>query len=429
MMFPIITVQGLSIPRNTLPEEQVQVLIDRNLITIDNDSGYKVLFVGCIEVGKNIIISLPYGFSATQLPTRYGEFSNFKPFIIKLIKCIRIFQHHFSAHKEIVSSGKLGASFSLIEDFEENGFITKYIKSNTVNGCGSINWNKTIKSFQPFKVGDSWLYKDVVTRNNIHHDNHELILVHKWALTKAIEYSSLLTDSHESIEAEVECHLTEAEVTEIVTRIYPKSTKDRDIYVLDLVLQLLDEQKITEFSAIYTTSFHVIWEVALQAVLDHEPALKEKAPQVTWNDDDIINKRLGINNRIKGTTPEVDIIFENKNRLHILDAKYYDVINNNNRPGLTDLYKQFYYGQMFKNTLAMNELPQNGLVFPCYIPEEEEYLIKFSNIKYDVKLGGNLTKVTEIPAYVASIDQTIDAFITHRSLQESYLQGLSVASK
>lgn len=423
----LIKVDGLNIePVDKLTDSQISQLLNYKLITPNANLIYKVSFVGCVEVEGRVIISLPYGVSINQLSNL--NFVGLRQFIRKMIKCIRFFDGHFIGKNEIVSSGKIAASFSLIEDFEENGFIKKFIKENIVNGTGSINWKRTIKSFQPFKVGNSWVYKDMVTRSSTHHENHELILVQKWALKQATKYASLLSDEHQVIEDELEANLTQAEVIEIVTRLYPKCTKDRELYTLGLILQLLDEQNTSEFSAIYTRNFNVIWEKALQKVLGHNHILKEKAPRVTWNDDNSINNMLGLKNKTIGSSPEVDIIFEDKETLYILDAKYYDVINNGNRPGLTDLYKQFYYGQAFKTILGLSELPQNGLIFPCYMPNQDDYLIKFTNVEYVVKIDEGVNKITEIPAYVASIEKTIDAFITHHSLQEEFLKITAKAS-
>jgi hypothetical protein len=417
----LVKVDGLAIePTDNLTDSQINKLLTYKLITKNTNLVYKVSFVGCVEVEGTIIISLPYGVSINQLSN--SGFLGLRPFIIKLIKCIRIFERHYVDKNEIVSSGKIAASFSLIEDFEENGFISKFIKENTINGTGSVNWKRTIKKFQPFKIGKSWIYKDVVTRSNTHHENHELILVQKWALSQATKYSLLLSDEHHIIEDVLESHLTQTEVIEIVSRLYPKSTKDREVYILDLILQLLDDQSTTQFSAIYTKSFNIIWEESLQQVLEHNHTLKEKAPNVTWNDDTSVNERLGIKNRTIGASPQVDIIFEKNDILYILDAKYYDIINNGNRPGLTDLYKQFYYGQAFKDILSLSDLPENGLIFPCYMPNEKDYLFKFTDVEYVVKLDGSLNKITQIPAYVASIEKTIDAFIAHQSLQEEFLK-------
>ncbi|TYK66031.1 LlaJI family restriction endonuclease [Colwellia echini] len=416
----LIKVDGLSIqPEDKLDDSQINILLTHKLITQSVDLIYKVSFVGCIEVKGRVIISLPYGVSINQLSRL--SFLGLRSYIIKIIECIRIFERHFIGENEIVSSGKIAASFSLIEDFEENGFITKFIKENSINGTGSIDWKRTIKKFQPFKISDSWVHKNLVTRSNTNHENHELILVQKWALNQATKYSSLLSDEHQILEDELECNLSRDEVTEIVMRLYPKSNKDREIYVLDLILQLLDEQEGTEFSAIYTKSFNLIWEETLQQVLGHNQKLKDKAPRVMWNDDHSVNEELEIKSKPTGSAPQVDIIFENEDRLYIFDAKYYDIINNGNRPGLTDLYKQFYYGEAFKAILGLSDLPENGLIFPCYMPNQNDYLVKFTDVEYLVRGEGYLNKITKIPAYVASIEKTIDAFLFGQSLKKYLL--------
>jgi hypothetical protein len=417
-----VIVDGSNVPTNDcLTIEHLNHLANYKLLNLKEGGQYTASFVGCVEIANYVLISLPYGVKIDYLSSQ--TFESVRGLILKLIKCIRIFDRHFSGKNEIQTTGKISASFSLLEDYEEFGIIKKYIKSSVTNGKGAINWKKTISKYLPVKSGNSWIYSDVVNRASMHHENHELAILHQWALHHALKHVAYISDEYNYFEDELNSSLSEEDVIDIISRF--NSNKDRDIYVLDLIYQLIGQQSTAPLNAIYTRNFNVVWEVVLQEALNHKVELKDKAPKATWNDIGTVCTDLNIKRKYTGASPEVDIIFQDRDELHILDAKYYDIFNNGSRPGLTDLYKQFYYGQAYKSIMNLPVLPHNGLIFPCYMPERSELMIKFSDIEYSVSLKGKSEEITKIPAYVASIEKVLTAFLEKQSIQGEYLIAVS----
>jgi len=293
---------------------------------------------------------------------------------------------------------------------------------NSEKDKGAINWGKTIKRSTPFKSGNSWIYTDFIRRHNINHDENELTLIHKWSIKQAIDLLSFISDDFPLLTDDFDTQLTIDDVKDIALKLYPKITKDREIYIINLILQLINEKSEFDLSAIYTKNFNLIWEKALQKTLGHNEFLKNKIPKVKWNDVITITEALHISPTLNAASPEVDIIFQTESELHILDAKYYDIFNNKSRPGLTDLWKQFYYGQAYKAILEIDEIPHNGFVFPCYMPKSDYFIKKFASVEFFVNLkNGSHNKLTEIPAYVASLQLVLDAFIYSESIQNKYL--------
>lgn len=417
-----VIVDGTTVSTNdSLTTEHLNQLVSHKLLSAKSGGQYTASFVGCVEVSNSVLISLPYGIKEEYLSS--SQFESIRGLIVKIIKCIRIFERHFSGKNEVQTTGKISASFSLLEDYEEFGIIKKHIKSSVTNGKGAINWKKTISKYLPVKSGNSWIYSDVVNRTSMHHENHELALLHQWALHHALKHVAYISDEYNHFEDELNSSLSEEDVIDIIARF--NSNKDREIYVLDLISQLIGQQSTAPINAIYTKSFNVIWEVILQDALNHSVQLKDRAPKATWNDIGEICTDLNIKRKYTGASPEVDIIFQDGDELHILDAKYYDIFNNGSRPGLTDLYKQFYYGQAYKSIMDLPLLPHNGLIFPCYMPEQSELMIKFSDIEYSVSLKDKSEVITQIPAYVASIEKVLNAFLEKESIQDEYFLALS----
>lgn len=418
---------SLLTPNEIFTEYQIAKLLKLGLvkkIQKNNFSDVKISFVGCIELNDVILISLPYGVSYNQL--KNTTFKDYQDLIISIIKSIRFFSHHYLDNNEFVLSGKLAASFYILEDFENHGILTKLIKYNSKKDKGSINWGKTIKRKIPFKASNSWVYKDFIRRHNINHDDNELTLIHKWSIKKAIDLLSFISNDFPLFTDDFDTQLTIHDVKDIALKLHPKITKDREIYVINLILQLINETSSFDLSAIYTKNFNLIWEKALQKTLGHNEFLKNQIPKVKWNDDITSAQALHISPTINAASPAVDIIFQSGSDLHILDAKYYDVFNNKSRPGLTDLWKQFYYGQAYKAILEVDEIPHNGFVFPCYMPQSDYLIKKFSSVEFCVNSkSGNHNKLTEIPAYVASLQLVLDAFIYSESIQNQYLTEIA----
>jgi len=386
-----------------------------------NITGFKLAFVGCVELNDLVLVSLPYGITSKQI--QGCTESKIRSLLVNVIKSIK----QYTNKTDVVTSGKIAASFYLLDDLESNGLLTKFIKSDSTKDNGSINWAKTIKRNTPFKIGNTWGYTDFIRRGNINHETHELTMVHKWAIKEAFSLISLISDDYKIDIDDYETHLSESDIKEILFRLQPKLTKDRDIHVLDMIHQLINENDRFNISAIYTKNFNLIWEQALQNVLEHNQLLRDKIPNVLWNDISEVTNELKIKVKSEGGSPEVDIIFKVNDTLHVLDAKYYDLFNKGSRPGLTDLWKQFYYGQAYKAIFDTKELPNNGFVFPCFMPESSIFIKKFSTVNFSVNSeSGEINNLTEIPAFVASINLVLDSYLHKKSLQKYYLEIIDI---
>ena len=417
----MIQVDGTNFINNgDFTDQQINQLSQMKLIRKYNKNdliGFKLAFVGCIELSNLILVSLPYG--VTELQIKDCTESQIRPFLVNVIKAIR----QYSNKIDIVTSGKIAASFYLLDDLESNGLLSKYIKSDSKKESGKINWSKTIKHSIPTKIGETWSYTNFFRRGNTKHESHELTIIHKWAINQAYNLISLISDDYKIDPDDYETCLSASEINEIIFRIQPKLTKDRDIYVLDMIHQLVCNNDQYNVSAIYTKNFNLIWEQALQNVLKHDIFLKNKVPNVQWQDISTVTDDFNIKAKFKGGVPEVDIIFQANNTLHILDAKYYDLFNGGGRPGLTDLWKQFYYGQAYKAIFDTQSQPFNGFVFPCFMPDSSMFIKKFSSVKFSVNSeSGEINNLTEIPAFIASIDSVLDCYLQKKYLQEDYLK-------
>jgi len=406
----------------TISDDTLNQLISKRLLKKTDDNRFKISFVGYIEINGTVLISVPYGVSTNQLANNRVEIQHL---IKKVIKVIQFFSQHYSGANEFCISGKIAASFKILEDFENYGLITRNKRTNSLRGTGAIDWTKTIRKNTPAKSGKNWIYESLVRRNKKIHESHELTALHRWALCKSLGHIQIVSDEFEHMNDLFTNILSNEEASGIASRQIGIATRDRDLLFLDLVQKLLSNDATETISAIYTSSFNIIWEKALQFVFKHEKKLKKKLPNVIWADDDTSMQQLHIKPRSSSGSPEVDIAFMNNNELYILDAKYYDLFNTGYRPGLTDLWKQFYYEQAYKIATSSNSTPKGGLIFPYFDTGKKLTIKKFSTVQFHVEsANSDKVEMANIPAFVASIDDVLEQFLTGISSQKDYIRNM-----
>lgn len=411
-----LLVDGQSVDRELFETIDASTLLENGLIKSTGDGAFTSSFVGLFYTPKMIVFSLPYGVSSDALDEMSDE--RLRNFLINVIKSITQFESHYSGYKEITLSGRMEAALNLLEEYEEFGFLKLYEKKNSKQASGKTNWNRTIKTYIPLKQGDTWIYDSYIRRKNVSHHGHDFVELQKWALRHALELTYFITDDFDITSELLNTDLNIVEARELFLRLRNNSTKDREIYLLELIGTLLDEETNLLGYSIYTKHFKVIWEKALQNTLLHDSSLVNLIPRVSWKDDEIVLNSLSLD--ILGTTgrPEVDIIFEEEDKLYILDAKYYDL--RTRRPGLKDLYKQLFYGVAFQYLLNLENLPENGFIFPILSPEKQKTFSKFSLVQY--KLQELNKDLANIPAYFADINMVLKSFVEHKELRTEYLK-------
>ena len=409
-------IDGQLVNQHKLEDDHISIFLNNGLIKPIGDGTYKSNFVGLFCTPTLVVFSLPYGASKETIDSL--SFENLRMFLINIVKSIRRFESHYKGDKEIILSGRMEAAIHLLEEYEEYGFLKLYEKKNSSQASGKTNWNRTIKAFTPIKQGNTWVYNSYIKRKNVSHQSHDFIMLQKWALKYALEKTYFVTDEFNVSEELLETNLTLNEAKELFLKLRNSSTKDREIYILELIGSLINEDDKLSSYAIYTKHFKVIWEKALQQTLAHNSNLVNLVPHVDWRDDKAVLNNLNLKVAGSKGKPEVDIIFQENNKLYILDAKYYDL--RNRRPGLTDLYKQLFYGVAFKSLLNLEHLPENGFIFPILSNNNSEVFYKFSIVEY--KLQEADKDLANIPAYFANVNTVLKSFVEYKELRTEYLK-------
>lgn len=419
---PYFLIDGMPVPKHIANLKCVTHLSEKGLFkTKVNDVLYSN-FVGYFNMGATIFFSLPYGCTYEALDSLSEV--ELRKLSISLVNSIRLFDSHFQSDKEVVFTGSLEAAIRLLEEFEDKGFLQFFLKNHAKGLSGKPNWQKTMKSYLPVQQGSSWIYSDIITRRKVTHQNHEFVLLQKWALNYALTKTYFVTDEFDIEEELLENSLSEIDAKEILQKLLLETNKDHELYVLGLIESLMSDESTESSFAIYTKHFQVIWEKAIQCVLAHNKDLAAQVPSVDWKDNATNLTNLSVSLKEASSQPELDVVFEHKdsNTLYIVDAKYYDLVNRNIRPGVTDLYKQLFYAIAFQLTKTTSKTPENGFIFPILTHSTNHVFTHFSDVQYShTQENGEQHTVESIPAYFGNITDVFEAFLSKTSLQSKYV--------
>lgn len=163
-----------------------------------------------------------------------------------------------------------------------------------------------------------------------------------------------------------------------------------------------------------TKFFYLVWEqIISDAVESNYSEYKSYLPKPTWDDLDQRFPQKAFNR------PKPDILMDDGNFLHVIDAKEYDL--HTSRPSLQDLWKQLYYG-ISLNAKMRGKSITNSLFFPSIDVVSEKCIDKFSKI---YPLGfDEVEEAQVINAYLVDLKQAMNAYLGKENIREEISQRL-----
>ncbi|WP_300347703.1 LlaJI family restriction endonuclease [Clostridium sp.] len=401
-----------SIKDKTTLEDILNILVKRSIIKYDRHLNIKFDYVGLVVV-KNIPIFVKPKYS----------FTKDKDIELVLMKNIIKLLNDFSEREKLDSSNIESIEFEaeiqennlisiinfLLEDYIENGLYENEINSYELNGDGDIDWDKTIDQINPLVINNQWVYTDLITKNNIIDNNRFITMLHAKVINECTE---LLNRTSLNIILKYDIEELENSIDSIEDKDYIFYEIDKEITVqfsdrkrriLKAIKSYLEKKSGAEESDLLlygTRNFKWIWEVICGYIFDNEfikdgnISKYEKygiaSPEWTIYGNGILN------------TDEYNILQEKKNRLTpdvlkvteyngekyllILDAKYYNVIVEENKikgnPGIEDITKQYLYHSALKYYMSKECINENNVINAFLFPSELE-----SYIQGEVKIG------------------------------------------
>lgn len=351
--------------------EQLRIDIPFDLfkrgLCVENESKISFIFTGIAIVNNQLIVVFPKGYI---LPT---DLIVLKKHIRVLIKTLDRYntevrttfeeEDYFLNPKG--TSINLGSINFLIDDFIENGILTFKTKEYSLNKNHNIHWPRTINKTIPIISNKTPYYLEWVNKSNQIDHNHIISLIHLRILNEVIDMMGWLYDLDEDFLSPVDLIIDYELWIHLINLELDKTYDDRTIQVLinlkNYLLGSSTSDTKNKFHIFATKYFQNVWEkICLYAFVPSMEGSYE-LPHPYW----------AIPNRKPKYTEQIpDIIFEEKNQLFILDAKYYQTkFAPAKLPGWKDLVKQFFY----KDSLNyQNKI--NVFLFPGTVEDKISYL-------------------------------------------------------
>lgn len=290
----------------------------------------------------------------------------------------------------------------LIRDFQKNGLYVETEQKMELNGNGRIDWSRSIKQRLPFINQEQYIYLDMVTRKNKIDNNTIISLIHKKVIIDCIRNFSWLYDIYDSGE-EIEMPISKEQQVIILKKKLQEIFVGHDIKLISSLIAYLEttKGKNLDFNLV-TPYFYMVWEEMLQFTFHHDESLQGLVPKPYWQ----------IKDEKQYTRQIPDILFEIKDELVIIDAKYYSISKGETAkyPGWESIVKQMYYKLSFNH---IYQTIKNIFIMPQSIKHKSKsaYIGKTSVEGKEYEFG-------YIYAYSVDIDTVLKSYISSYYLDD-----------
>lgn len=245
----------------------------------------------------------------------------------------------------------------LLIDYFQNGLYIKQEKKRSINDQGRIDWNRTIeKNNVMFNQNGQPIYLELVTWESTFSNNFIITTIHKYVINQCFiklkELELLNVFNYDYVQFEISEDFDKDFMLNRLQEELNNQFEDRKISILKAMIKFInkmgsnaEDESIVLFGTKY---FHVVWEKVNSYMFSNEyNSLSKYILSPKWKNLKgnwfICNK-----NKIKP-----DILKLHKQKVIILDAKYYNINLNDefveNNPNSYDVIKQYTYQLAFEN--------------------------------------------------------------------------------
>lgn len=348
--------------------EKIYNLNDICKMELDNNGNVLSEYVGLVIEDGNPRIILPRGFDLS-----YTE----KEIRKDIILLIKVFDKYIKRKESKISLEKKesllegdGKNFPfksaiwLINDYENNGIYQENYNYYKLDKNGNIDWSSTIKKQVPYVLDNNLVYMDFIVREKKNDINNQITIIQKYIIEKCLDVLGWLYPNI-YIEKNNNLPFSNQVAINILTKELKQSNLDGKRILLKNMIEFLkhnsDKKSNKKLKEYKTKYFMNIWEDMLNELLGNENT-NEYYVKAKW---DISGKKEYSSNL------RPDIILKNKNKVYVIDAKYYKYgITEKliDLPQSSDITKQFIYSSYIKSNFEEIEeiydafiLPYNGV--------------------------------------------------------------------
>lgn len=369
-------------------------------------------FVGIKCEDGDISVHFPLGF----------EFSRnekmLKKEIMLLINTIAAtVGHKESPIKELASSYDtvgfpIQACFHIIYDYYARGYYIERERQYQVAKRGKINWNRTIRNQKPVICDNKAIYLDFVINRNQNNENALITLIHEWCVYDAFRKIGWLFTYFMPNQPKI--RFNQKEFLGVLKSKLAETFNDENKVLIQNMIALIENCGGDEKSNYMygTYRFEYVWEKLIDRAFGELD--KEKYfPKTTW-------RRPGKND-YDNACLEPDTIMLYKDKIYVLDAKYYKfgaTGRTSDMPESTSINKQITYGEYIAET---DLFKKNGRVPTVY----NAFIMPYSADSQLWKSDANLLYVGEAVSNWKSNKKTYER-VQGILLDVRYLMGMTI---
>ncbi len=231
------------------------------------------------------------------------------------------------------------AYMSVIKDFYERGYYRERETQHIVAKRGKIDWNRTIKTQDPYVQNDSAFYLDFVIRKNQTNENELISLIHEYCVYESFSKIGWLFTAH--IPQRPRIKYNKKMFRSVLLQKISTTFNDRNRRLFKDMLAIINYSGDSEASKDYkygTDRFEYVWEALIDRVYGIE-GKENYFPKTKW----IINGKS-----YENACLEPDTIMLWDGNVYVLDAKYYKygaTRRPTDLPESTSINKQITYGE------------------------------------------------------------------------------------
>ena len=383
-----------------------------------NNSDNLISFCGVIIDKENTYVFLPREVDNNNL----SKVDTYK-YSSLLMRCIEMYSKESYNSIQSEEQGQLENSRSslgvirlILENYLHNG-LYKQKRNKLSKDNGKTCWSATIsKSFSTLNKRRQPIYAELYGKQT-HYSNYNEVAQIQAEIVREVDarFSWFITGREGLIAPELRDVEKLNKSTEWkLARLKNEKRNTFSQAELNMISTLISYLENTYFQNSFVcglTKFHFTWEHMMKKVLPNQFDLNPQLPIPLYVKD---TGELLENNK-KGMKTDISLHHPDKNKVIIVDAKYY-AASKGNLPGWHDLVKQFYYVKSARLIFSTDYEFSNIFVFPGKIA---------ANIKSAVVQDPTSKKIfnSEFPAIQCFYQcplELMESYVTNNELHSLY---------
>ena len=300
-------------------------------------------FVGLKFIDGQPRITFPRGFRLSN------DENQIRKDILRLLATIQRFSGRHEGSTNTSLDGEINLSFPIlsyqhiIKDYLAHGYYVERETQYKDGTRGKINWKRTVQKKQPVYNNGNIVYLDCIVKTNKINSNNLITRIHEYCVRESFEKLGWLYLSNDTLPKKTQIRFNKRMFSSVIQDALNNTYNDSKRLLFTSMLNIINSKEesvdSTEKEAFGVNRFEYIWEKLVDYVFG-EDNKDEYFPHATWH---IIS-----GNKVTSSALEPDTIMLYKDKIYILDAKYYKYgITQNplHLPGSSSIEKQIVYGE------------------------------------------------------------------------------------